>query len=99
MGDRMPDRFDLARLRLERAVLSLPESIEQPSGHLIDVVVVSRLIIALNTVATILHDQICNPEESDRNTMIKVADFLWSVGETAAAISPGLRMSDAARAE
>jgi hypothetical protein len=85
----------MARLRIERALLSLPSDIRQPSDYPIDVVVLSRLIIALNTVATALCEAHGKLRPDD--ILLETADLLWSIGEQAAAVSPGLEMRDCSR--
>jgi hypothetical protein len=91
------DLFRLARGRIDRSLLSLPSTFERAAGEPVDVVVFSRLIIALNTVASILQTEAMKCPHNCGSIMREAADVLWSVGEKAGEIAPALRMLDEAR--
>lgn len=84
------DRFRLAKARIDRALLSL-EAQEEWSR---DRTVLSRLIIALNTLATECdaHARLRSPASSE--FLNQMADMLWSIGEKAAKIDPSLNMAE-----
>lgn len=95
---RMSDQphFSMARRRVERAMQSLPDGIANPADHRVDVVVVSRLIVALNSIASGLSEA-AREGLVDPSVIQEAADILWSVGEQAGIKSDGLRMLDDAR--
>lgn len=92
-----PDPFHLTRRRIDRSLLSLPSNFERAAGEPVDVVVFSRLIIALNSAASVLHAEATDCDEHCGSIMREAADVLWSVGEKAGEIAPALRMLDDAR--
>jgi hypothetical protein len=92
-----------ARMRIERALLNLPRVVEleqrtvlagledgNASTHFL-----SRLIIALNTVAT----ELCNSASDGTSdaTARQAADLLWDFGERSGELTDRLRMTTAAR--
>lgn len=94
----------MAELRLDRAFLNLPRYLEMeaaaragggddPEGP---TVFLSRLIIALNTVASELRRANATNLNAVAN---EAADVLWSIGERCGAEDERLRMRDADRPE
>lgn len=100
-----PNFITYNRARFERAVLNLPRLLAlelfaeenafkdaRAGTH-----VLSRLIIALNGVATQLSHASNGGDSAARRTATEVADILWAFGEECAACSPSLEMGDDAR--
>jgi hypothetical protein len=83
-------------MRIERAILILPADVEA-SGSLIDSVILSRLLIALNTVTTGLHQAAQADGVEKQRALCSAADLLWSVGERIGNVAPKLLMADAGR--
>ena len=90
----MSVRFKLIRQRIDRALLSLEPS-QEPWTK--DRTVLSRLIIALNTLASECSVLKANTTEEQRDFLSQTADLLWSIGEKAAIIDPTLDMADEKR--
>ncbi|MBX9728531.1 MAG: hypothetical protein K2X31_06460 [Sphingopyxis sp.] len=91
------NRIDQIRARIDRAFLSLREANETEAAAPIDAVVLSRLVIALNTIATELHTTARSHNADCRDACLRAADFLWSVGEQAGKHDPSLFMQDEVR--
>jgi hypothetical protein len=77
--------------------LSLPSTFQRAAGEPVDVVVFSRLLIALNSVASVLNSEAENCRDDCGWVMRQAADVLWSVGEKAGEIAPALHMLDDVR--
>jgi hypothetical protein len=92
----------MAEHRLDRALLNLPRYLEMEAAARVGgsddpegpTVFLSRLIIALNTVASELHSAQAADVEAVAS---EAADYLWSIGERCGAADNRFRMNDAAR--
>jgi hypothetical protein len=91
------NHFRMARLRIDRAFLSLTDEITMPSGQPIDAVVLSRLIIALNSLATGLSEASERRGAECKSAAREASEILWSIGEKAGKIAPAIHMRDDAR--
>lgn len=91
------DRVDLIRARIGRAVLGMQSANEADAEESIDPLVFSRLVIALNTIATELHATARRHDTDCRDACLRAADLLWSVGERASKHKPSLYMQDEVR--
>lgn len=103
--ERTPNFITYGRARFERTVLNLPrllalENFAETNGfedaqagtHLL-----SRLIIALNGVATWLSYASQDDDTPLGRTAAELADILWTFGDDCAAVMPRLEMLDDAR--
>lgn len=91
------DRIDMIHARIDRALRSLRDENNAEVGEPVDAVVLSRLVIALNTIATELHATARSHNADCRDACLRAADLLWSVGEQAGKRDPSLFMLEEVR--
>lgn len=91
------DRIDQIRARIHRAMLGLNVTEEAEAGAPENQLVLSRLIIALNTIATELHATARLHHADCRDACLRASDLLWSIGEQASTRDASLFMHDEVR--